>query len=45
MQNITFPEDFIWGTATSAYQVEGAYIWKDSAYAFQSYIKNNGFDL
>ena len=25
MQDISFPGDFIWGTATSAYQVEGAY--------------------
>lgn len=25
VQDITFPQDFVWGTATSAYQVEGAY--------------------
>jgi len=25
LQDIAFPSDFIWGTATSAYQVEGAY--------------------
>lgn len=25
MQDIVFPADFVWGTATSAYQVEGAY--------------------
>lgn len=24
-QDITFPDSFVWGTATSAYQVEGAY--------------------
>lgn len=25
MQKIIFPKDFIWGTATAAYQIEGAY--------------------
>ncbi|MFQ5639545.1 MAG: GH1 family beta-glucosidase [bacterium] len=24
-QDVTFPKDFVWGTATAAYQVEGAY--------------------
>lgn len=25
MNKVTFPKDFIWGTATAAYQIEGAY--------------------
>ncbi|MCP5495478.1 MAG: beta-glucosidase [Leptospiraceae bacterium] len=25
MNNIVFPKDFVWGTATAAYQIEGAY--------------------
>jgi len=25
MSKITFPKDFIWGSATAAYQIEGAY--------------------
>ncbi|MGL4370001.1 MAG: family 1 glycosylhydrolase, partial [Spirochaetota bacterium] len=25
METVLFPDDFIWGAATSSYQIEGAY--------------------
>lgn len=38
-----FRKDFVWGAATSAYQIEGAV--KDSAYWYQKIIKENGSTL